>query len=399
MQGKRVVVGVTGGIAAYKAAELVRLLVKAGVEVRVAMTAHAARFVTPLTFEALSGNRVISGMWAPETSPMDHVHWGQEADLIIVAPATANFIAKMAHGLGDDFLSTMLLAATARVLLCPAMNSSMFGHAAVRENLRTLAQRGVRVLEPSEGSLACGTEGPGRLPEPEEILEEAGFLLSEQDLSGLRFLITAGATVEPIDPVRYITNRSSGKMGFALARAAAMRGAEVTLVSGPTRLKAPGRVRCVAVHTTEEMRQAVLERSPDSDVVIKAAAVLDYRPRQRAGQKIKKGDQTLTLELEPTPDILAQLGTARGDRRSVLVGFAAETNDLLAHARAKLKKKNLDLVVANDVSRTDAGFDSDTNQVKLLHRDGTVEDLPLMTKLELAHQLLDRIKGLWAKAG
>jgi phosphopantothenoylcysteine decarboxylase / phosphopantothenate---cysteine ligase len=396
MQGKRVVLGVTGGIAAYKAAELVRLLVKAGVETRVAMTAHAARFVSPLTFEALSGKRVICDMWSPETSPMDHIHLGQEADLIIVAPATANFIAKMAHGLGDDFLSTMLLAATARVLICPAMNSNMFQHPAVQENLRVLKQRGVRILEPSEGSLACGTEGPGRLPEPGEIVEEAEFLLTGQDLSGIRFLITAGATVEPIDPVRYITNRSSGKMGYALARAAATRGAEVTLVSGPTHLKAPLRVRCVAVNTTEEMRQAVLERSSDSDVVVKAAAVLDYRPRERARQKIKKGDQTLTLELEPNPDILAELGSARGGKRSVLVGFAAETTDLVAHARAKLEKKNLDLIVANDVTRTDAGFDSDTNQVKILHRDGTVEDLPLMTKLEVAHQLLDRIKGLWA---
>jgi len=241
-----------------------------------------------------------------------------------------------------------------------------------------------------------GTEGPGRLPEPGEIVEEAEFLLTGQDLSGIRFLITAGATVEPIDPVRYITNRSSGKMGYALARAAATRGAEVTLVSGPTHLKVPLRVRCVAVHTTEEMRQAVLERSADSDVVVKAAAVLDYRPRERARQKIKKGDQTLTLELEPNPDILAELGSARGGKRSVLVGFAAETTDLVAHARAKLEKKNLDLIVANDVTRTDAGFDSDTNQVKILHRDGTVEDLPLMTKLEVAHQLLDRIKGLWA---
>jgi phosphopantothenoylcysteine decarboxylase/phosphopantothenate--cysteine ligase len=397
MQGKRVVVGVTGGIAVYKAAELVRLLVKAGAETRVAMTAHAARFVTPLTFEALSRNRVVSDMWSPETSPMDHITWGQEADLILVAPATANFIAKMAHGLGDDFLSTMLLAATAKVLVCPSMNSIMFQNPAVQENLRTLKQRGVRVLDPSEGALACGTEGPGRLPEPGEIVEEAEFLLSEQDLSGLRFLITAGATVEPIDPVRYITNRSSGKMGYALARAAAMRGAEVTLVSGPTHLDAPNRVRRVAVNTTEEMRKAVLERSCDCDVVIKAAAVLDYRPRERARQKIKKGDQVLTLELVPNPDILAELGCARGERRCVLVGFAAETTDLLAHAKGKLEKKNLDLIVANDVTRKDAGFDSDTNLVKILYRDGTVEDLPLMTKLAVAHQLLDRIKGLWAR--
>ncbi|MEW6666782.1 MAG: bifunctional phosphopantothenoylcysteine decarboxylase/phosphopantothenate--cysteine ligase CoaBC [Thermodesulfobacteriota bacterium] len=397
MQGKRVVVGITGGIAVYKAAELVRLLVKAGAETRVAMTAHAARFVTPLTFEALSRNRVISDMWAPENSPMDHITWGQEADLIIVAPATANFIAKMAHGLGDDFLSTMLLASTAKVLICPAMNTCMFQHPAVRENLGVLKQRGVHVLDPSEGELACGTEGPGRLQEPEAIAEEAEFLLTRQDLAGIRFLITAGATVEPLDPVRYITNRSSGKMGYALARAAAMRGAEVTLVSGPTHLTPPPRVRWVAVNTTEEMRRAVLERSSDSDVVIKAAAVLDYRPRERSREKIKKGDQILTLTLEPNPDILAELGRARGGRPSVLVGFAAETSDLLAHAKEKLEKKNLDLIVANDVTRADAGFDSDTNLIKILYRDGTVEDLPLMTKLAVAHQLLDKVKGLWER--
>jgi phosphopantothenoylcysteine decarboxylase / phosphopantothenate---cysteine ligase len=291
----------------------------------------------------------------------------------------------------------MLLAATAKVLVCPAMNTCMFQHPAVMENLQMLKQRGIHILEPSEGELACGTEGPGRLPEPEEIAEEAEFLLTEQDLAGIRFLITAGATLEPIDPVRYITNRSSGKMGYALARAAAMRGAEVTLVSGPTHLNAPPRVRCLAVNTTEEMRQAVLERSRDSDVVIKAAAVLDYRPRERSRQKIKKGNQNLTLELQPNPDILAELGRARGERRSVLVGFAAETTDLLAHAKEKLEKKNLDLIVANDVTRTDAGFDSDTNLVKILYRDGTVEDLPLMTKLAVAHQVLDRVKGLWER--
>ena len=244
MKGKKIIVGVTGGIAAYKAAELVRLLVKAGAETRVAMTAHATEFVTPLTFEALSGHRVVWDMWSHETLPMDHISWGQEADLIIVAPATANFIGKMAHGMGDDFLSTMVIAATAKILICPSMNSRMLMNPVVQDNIRLLKERGFSVMEPAEGELACGTEGPGRLPEPEDIVEEAVILLSEQDLSGLRVLVTAGATVEPMDPVRYLTNRSSGKMGYALARAARMRGADVVLVSGPTNLPPPP-ARCV----------------------------------------------------------------------------------------------------------------------------------------------------------
>lgn len=395
MEGKRVIVGVTGGIAAYKAAELVRLLVKAGVHIRVAMTLNGTRFIAPLTLEALSGNRVVWDMWKKDSAPMDHISWGQDADLIVIAPATANFISKMAHGMGDDFLSTLILAATAKILVCPSMNTQMFLNPAVQKNMRELKQRGFFFMEPSEGELACGTEGPGRLPEPADILEQARILLSQQDLSSLRILVTAGPTVEPIDPVRYITNRSSGKMGYALAGAARRRGAEVILVSGPTDLKPPVDVNFCGVKTTEEMRRAVLDASEQCDVIIKAAAVSDYRPREKALQKMKKQKQTQSIELVRNPDILAELGQKRGNSRCILVGFSAETEDLLANATEKLRQKNLDMIVANDVSREDAGFESDTNLVKVIYRDGEIEEFPLMSKEEVADQLLERIKELW----
>lgn len=398
MKGRKVIVGVTGGIAAYKAAELVRLLAKEGAVTRVAMTHHATKFITPLTLETLSGNRVIADMWGPETHPLDHITWGQDSDLIIIAPATANFIGKMAHGIGDDFLSTLVIAATARVLVCPSMNSRMYLHPAVQENLRILKARGCAIMEPEAGELACRTEGPGRLPEPEDIVEEARMLLSKQDLSGLRILVTAGATLEPLDPVRYMSNRSSGKMGYALARAARMRGAKVTLVSGPTALKPPRDVALSRVKTAEEMRRTVLADCGLYDVIIKAAAVLDWRPKETAEHKIKKGRGVQTLELVENPDILAELGCMQGDSRCLLVGFAAETQDLIANAKEKLKKKNLDLIVVNDVSREDAGFEADTNAVKIVYRDGHMEELPLMPKQEVADQLLDRIKLLWEKS-
>ncbi len=395
MKNKKIIVGVTGGIAAYKAAELVRLLVRAGADTRVAMTAHATKFVTPLTFEALTGNRVAWDMWDHGAVPMDHIHWAQESDLIIIAPATANFIAKMAHGIGDDFLSTMLLAAAAKVLVCPSMNTHMFQSPAVRDNIKLLKQRGFVLMRPLEGELACGAEGPGRLPEPADILEHARMLLSEQDLLGLRILVTAGPTVEPLDPVRYLTNRSSGKMGYALARAARLRGAEVMLVSGPTGLRPPRDVSFCGVKTAEEMRQAVLGGISQCDVIIKAAAVSDYRPRHKADQKIKKGKEPQTLELVKNPDILADLGSMKGDSARILVGFCAETEDLMVNAAQKLEKKNLDMIVANDVSREDAGFESDTNLVKVMYRDGHREEFPLMTKDEVANQLLERIRDLW----
>ena len=398
MKGRKVIVGVTGGIAAYKAAELVRLLVKEGAVTKVAMTHNATKFITPLTLETLSGNRVVRDMWDSETHPLDHITWGQDSDLIIVAPATANFIGKMAHGIGDDFLSTLVIAATARILVCPSMNNRMYLNPAVQENLRLLRTRGCVIMDPAEGDLACRTEGPGRLPEPGEIVEEARMLLSDQDLAGVRILVTAGATLEPLDPVRYMSNRSSGKMGYALARAARRRGARVTLVSGPTALKPPRDVALSCVRTAEEMRRAVLSECREADVIIKAAAVLDWRPKETAEHKIKKGRGVQTLELVENPDILAELGCNRGNSRCLLVGFAAETQDLLTNAQEKLKKKNLDLIVVNDVSREDAGFEADTNAVKILYRDGRLEELPLMTKQELADQLLDRIRTLWEKS-
>lgn len=394
MKGKQIVVGVTGGIAAYKAAELVRLLVKEGAVVRVAMTRHAAHFVGPLTFEALSGNPVILDMFEDEAGTMAHIRWGQEADLCILAPATANLIAKMAHGIADDFLSTLLLASTARILLCPAMNTHMYLHPAVQENLERLRKRGVTILEPGEGPLACGAEGPGRLPDPGTILEEAWGLLSPKDLAGLRILVTAGPTQEPLDPVRYLTNRSSGKMGYAVARAARRRGAEVTLVSGPTAIAPPRGVRVVRVRTALDMEKAVSEASGGCSVIVKAAAVSDYRPLAEAPQKLKKGAERLSLDLVKNPDILKGLGAARDAKGYVLIGFAAETEDLVTHAREKLIGKNLDMIVANDVSRSDAGFQADTNQARLFYRDGATEETPLLSKDGLADLLLDRAKAI-----
>jgi len=394
MKNKKIIVGVSGGIAAYKAAELVRLLVKAEVDTRVAMTLNATKFVTPLTFEALSGNKVIWDMFGRQGGAIDHITWSQEADLIIIAPATANFIAKMAHGIGDDFLSTMIIATTAKTLVCPSMNSRMLLNPAVKDNLELLKERGIMVMEPGEGQLACQTEGPGRLPEPEEIVEQALVLLSKQDFSGLNVLVTAGATVEPIDSVRYITNRSTGKMGYALARAARRRDASVTIVSGPTTLTPPYGVKFCGIKTAEEMREAVFENRADCDVIIKAAAVSDYRPRRSFQHKIKKGEDDISLELIKTPDILAQLGKAKKKAPCILVGFAAETENLLENAREKLKEKNLDMIVANDVSRDDAGFGTDTNAVKIIYADGRVEDSPLMKKDEVADLVLDRVKEL-----
>lgn len=394
MKVKKIIVGITGGIAAYKAAELVRLFVKADMFVQVAMTLNASRFVTPLTFEALSGNNVINDIFGREAGAMDHISWGQEADLIIIAPATANFVAKLANGIGDDFLSTMILAATSKVLVCPSMNSRMLANPAVQDNLSLLKKRGMTVMEPGEGQLACRTKGPGRLPEPVEILEQAMVLLSKSDLLGLKILVTAGATVEAIDPVRHITNRSTGKMGYALARAAVRRGADVTLVSGPTALMPPLGAGYIGIKTAEEMRKAVLENIADCDVIIKAAAVSDYRPREKAVHKIKKGADSLSVEMIKNPDILAELGNLKKKHPCVLVGFAAETEDIIANAEKKIKAKNLDMIVVNDVSRNDAGFATDTNIVKIISKESFVEELPLMTKDKVADLILDRVKPL-----
>lgn len=391
LTGKTVVLGVCGGIAAYKAVEVVSRLIKLGAEVHVIMTEAATRFVTPLTFREISGQPVYTTMWEePKTWNVEHIALARRADLFVIAPATANIIGKIANGIADDFLSTTVMATPAPVLLVPAMNTNMYLNPATQANLETVKGRGIQVVEPASGMLACGTEGVGRLPEPVEIVDRitAHFRFAGS-MQGLRVLVTAGGTREAIDPVRFIGNRSSGKMGYAIAAAAAERGATVTLVSGPVALAAPSGVKIISVESAAQMREAVLSIYPEIDIVIKAAAVADYRPEVAANQKIKKAADTLTLVLAKNPDILAELGKLKTTQ--FLVGFAAETQELVAHATEKLRKKNLDMLVANDVTLRGAGFDADTNIVKILSKDGTVEELPQMSKTELGHVILDRI--------
>lgn len=390
--GKKIVLGITGSIAVYKSAELVRHLKKAGAIVQVAMTENATWFVTPLTFETLSGNRVIEDMFSQPGTSIDHVSLGQESDCIVIAPATANFIGKIAHGIGDDFLSTLMLASTAKILICPAMNKEMFANSIVQSNILSLKERGFIVMEPEEGMLATGAVGLGRFPDPLAIAEEIQCLLADQDLQGLKVLITAGPTIEFIDPVRMITNRSTGKMGYAIARAARRRGAEVTLVTGPTHLDPPKGINMVNVETAEEMREAVMNHYRGKDVVIKAAAVSDYKPLTKAKEKQKKKAGKTIVEMIPTPDILAELGKDKGD--IILVGFAAETTDHVANALKKIRKKNLDLIVLNDVSKDDRGFAAETNEVRMIDRKGNEEVVLLTSKDEVADKILDRIKYL-----
>ncbi len=398
--GRRVALGVSGGIAAYKACEVLRGLQRAGCTVRVGMTKRACEFVTPLTFRALSGSHVVVDDYAPENpDPIAHITFSQTIELFVVAPATANVIAKFANGVADDFLTTTYLASNAPVLVAPAMNTTMLLHPATQRNLARLRADGVRIVEPDAGEMACGTVGPGRLSEPQLIVSAALEMLRERagrasDLAGERVLITAGATREVIDPVRFISNRSSGRMGFALAEAARARGAAVTVVAGTTSAAVPAGVRVLRAESAEEMRAAVMQEVAGSTVFIAAAAVADYRPAERAEQKIKKSDAALTLRLEPTPDILAEVSRARSDGLLV-VGFAAETERVEEHAREKLRRKNLDAIVANDLTRDGAGFDSDTNVITILTRcSETAETLPLMSKLEAAHRVLDEVARL-----
>jgi phosphopantothenoylcysteine decarboxylase / phosphopantothenate---cysteine ligase len=395
--GKRILLGVTGGIAAYKAADLARRLICAGAQVKVVMTAAAREFVAPLTFQALTGEKVASAMFGPEAEPLEHVSLGQEADAIIVAPATANLIGKAAAGIGDDLLTTILLAATRPVLLCPAMNLEMWANPLVQENLTRLRDRGFQVMNPAAGELACGAVGLGRLPEPALIVEAAARLLSSQDLDGRRILVTGGPTHEDCDPVRFLTNRSSGKMGYALARVAWRRGAEVCLVSGPSVLPAPYGVERVWVRSAQEMLAAVQERFATADILLMAAAVSDYRPVSCEIKKIKRGRGEAQIQLAPNPDILREM--SRLKTRQVMVGFAAETHDLEAEGRRKLEEKHLDFIVANDVTRKDAGFAVDTNQVTILSRDGAAQHLPLLTKEEAAERILDRVAELLEARG
>jgi phosphopantothenoylcysteine decarboxylase/phosphopantothenate--cysteine ligase len=394
----KIALGVTGGVAAYKAAELVRRLQQEKLDVQVVMTRSAQEFITPLTFAALSGQKVITDMFsaggtavpANVESAIEHIAVAQRIDLLLVAPATADILGKFANGIAEDFLSTLYLATKAPIVVAPAMNVNMWDHAATQRNLAILRERGVHVVDPDEGYLACGMVGSGRLAATETIAKKVCDVLGlRHDLAGQTILITAGPTCEDIDPVRFLTNRSSGKMGYALAEAANRRGARVILVSGPTDLKIPDGVDWVPVRSTEEMHHAVRECAANADVVIMAAAVSDYRPAAQHDQKLKRGEGSFTLELEPTPDILAHLG--REKRGQVLVGFAAETNSVAENARGKLARKGADMIVANDVTQEGAGFDGDTNIVTMFLRDGREIPLPKMTKFEVANQILDRV--------
>lgn len=391
LKNKKIVVGVCGGIAAYKAAELVRILVKSEAEPRVVMTRSARAFVGPLTFEALAGNPVWTDMLDHEAGrPFRHIDWAKTCHGLVVVPATANVIGKMAHGIADDPLTTLALAVRSPILVCPSMNVRMYANEIVQENMKRLEKAGVRVLHPQSGALACGDEGVGRLPEVETIAEKIRQLLSPQDLAGEQILITAGPTQEALDPVRFITNPSSGKMGFALAIEAGRRGARVTLVSGPAVMPDPPDVRVIRVRTAEEMLRAVLDNAEGASMIIKAAAVSDWRPSHPSENKLKKQDMPHSIALEQTMDILKRLGENKGSDR-ILVGFAAETQELEENARIKLEAKNLDIIVANRVGVPDSGFGSDANQAVLLYRDGRRESLPSMEKKSLAALLFDRI--------
>ena len=389
LDGKTVVLGVTGGIAAYKSCEVVSRLRKAGAAVHVIMTRNACRFVAPLTFETLSNHPCVTDTFdRPEQWEVEHVALAKRADVFVIAPATANIMAKLAHGIADDMLSTTALATRAPMLLAPAMNTGMWENAATRENLKTLLSRGVMTVGPEGGMLACGDVGAGRMSEPAQIVEKITEILTKgRDLRGLNVLVTAGPTREAVDPVRFITNRSSGKMGYAIAQAAAQRGARVTLVTGPVGLAAPDGVETVAVQTTEDLLDAMLRLCPDQDIVIQAAAPADYRPETVAPQKLKKrGDGRLTLRMIPTPDVAKAVGEGKKPGQ-ILVGFAAETENLTDNAQKKLDGKNLDMIVANDVTKPGAGFDVDTNIAAFITRKG-VWQLPLMSKRALADEIL-----------
>ena len=416
LNGKKIVLGVTGGIAAYKCVDLASRLRKKGAEVHVILTRGAQNFVTETAMREISGNPVITSMWGEiHNYDVEHIALATLADVVLIAPATANVIAKAAAGIADDMLTTTVLATRAPIFFAPAMNSNMYENPVTQQNITTLQQRGWQLIPPASGHLACGTSGIGRMPEPAELVEvlenyfigEGGSVESADGntmdntmgnimgstMQGLKLLVTAAGTREPIDPVRYIGNRASGKMGYAIAEAAARLGAEVTLISGPSALQPPAGVEFFGVESAREMRQLVQERFPACDIVIKAAAVADYRVKNVSDQKIKKNDAELTLVLEKNPDILKELGEMKQPHQT-LVGFAAETQNLLQYAKGKLEKKNLDMIVANDVSKPQAGFNVDTNLIKLLKRDGSIEELPLMSKKELAYIILDRVMKL-----
>ena len=395
--GKRIVIGVTGSIAAFKVAGWVSALGKEEARVAVIMTDSACRFVAPLTFAALSGERVHSSLFAEkgaETIP--HIQLAREADLLVIAPATAHTIARLAHGLADDLLTCTVLATRAQVLVCPAMNSQMYSHPAVQENIEKLKRLGYQILTPENGRMACREEGPGRLPEWELVREVMLRSLAVPDLAGEKILITAGPTREPLDPARFLSNRSSGKMGYSLARTARRRGAEVTLITGPTALFQPPDVCCLRVETAREMGEAVLARCHDASVIVKAAAVSDFRPVTKSADKVKKEQADLQLPLEQTADILKELGQMKKKGGFLLVGFAAESKDHAAEGKKKLKNKNLDLIAINDIGSAHTGFEAETNQVTLLDKDG-VSPLPLVTKEQTADLIWDHVVMMLAQ--
>ena len=397
-KGKKIVLGITGGIAAYKSAELTRALIKEGAQVKVIMTKNAAEFISPLTMQTLSNNIVYTDMYLrPEKFDMAHIELAEFADVFVIAPATGNIIGKIASGIADDLLSTTIMATHKPTLICPAMNDKMLANPIVQENISKLKKYKYGIMDSAVGELACKTNGAGRLPEISEILEEIEKLLTAQNLAGQKLLITAGPTEEPLDPVRFITNLSSGKMGYALAKVARRHGAQVTLITGPTSISLPLVEKIIKVRTAQEMAKAVMDNYKKATVVIKAAAVADYRPKITARDKIKKDDRPRSIELERNPDIIAEIG--KNKKNIILVGFAMETKDLLANAREKLIRKNMDLIVANGIREEGAGFQADTNIITILDREGETQSLPLMTKIEAAEKILERVVGLLKKKG
>lgn len=398
LENKKIVLGITGGIAAYKAAELTRALIKIGAEVRVIMTKSATQFITPLTMQTLSQGPVYTDMFAStDQYDMAHIALADWADAFVIAPATGNVIGKAASGIADDLLTTTFMAQNKPTLICPAMNDKMLAHPVVQDNIRKLRKSGYQVMESGVGELACKTSGSGRLPAVQDIVDALESLLTPKDLAGEKILITAGPTEEPLDPVRYITNLSSGKMGYALALAARRRGAEVTLISGPTKIMPPPVEKLIFVRTAREMHQEVMNHFPKATVIIKAAAVADYRPKSTALEKIKKDKGLKGIELVRNPDIIAEIGAKK--KKGILVGFAMETQDLLANAKQKLAKKNMDMIVANNLREAGAGFQADTNIITIIDRSGHTVALDKMTKIEAAHRILDHIKMLKKKKG
>ena len=399
LKGKTVVIGVSGGIAVYKACDIVSRLKKLNANVHVIMTKSATEFVTPLTFQSLSQNYVVSDMFEePKTWDVEHISLAKKADVFLIAPATANVIGKIANGICDDMLSTTVMATTGKVLIAPAMNTNMYKNPILQRNINTLKELGYNFVNPESGRLACGDVGEGKLASPETIVDAVVNLLSEQkkDLLGKKIMISAGPTVESIDPVRYLTNRSTGKMGYAIAKVAADRGADVTLVSGPTNIAPPSNIKkLIKTQSAEDMYNAIIDNFDDNNVIIKSAAVADYKPKTYCNKKIKKSDDDLVIELDRNKDIAYELGKMKKDK--ILVAFAAETNDLIENAKGKIKKKNLDFIVANDLTEKGAGFGTDTNIVNIIDKDGNIAKYPQMKKDEVADVILDKVKSLLEK--